>query len=204
MLYGYSRVSTTGHATNSNSLEGQEKELRAAGATEIYTDTYTGTKNDRPELTKLISRIEAGDTLIVAKLDRIARNAKEGRELIEGLMLRGVKVHILNMGLMDNSPTGKLIRHVLLAFAEFERDMIVARTQEGKAIAKAKPGYKEGRPKEYTTEQIRHAVKLLKSHTYKEVEQMTKISKSTLIRAKAADTAAKVKTGEVNASSEIP
>ena len=92
---------------------------------------------------------------------------------------------MLNMGgVMDNSPEGKLRRTMFLAFAEFERDMIVARTQEGKAVARTKPGFKEGRPKKFTPEQLRHALELLKNHSYKQVEAMTKISKSTLQRAK--------------------
>ncbi len=83
---------------------------------------------------------------------------------------------------MDNTPSSKLIRNIFFSFAEFERDMIVERTQEGKAIAKTKSGFKEGRPKKYTEEQLRHAIELLKDHSYLEVERMTRISKSTLIR----------------------
>lgn len=97
---------------------------------------------------------------------------------------KGVTVHVLNMGLMDNTPTGKLIRNIMLAFAEFERDMIVERTQEGKAIAKQKPDFREGRPKKYGRKQIDHALSLLADNSYKQVEEITGISKSTLIRAK--------------------
>jgi DNA invertase Pin-like site-specific DNA recombinase len=126
-----------------------------------------------------------GDTLIITKLDRIARSVKEGLTLIDELMERGVAVNVINMGgVMDNSPEGKLRRAMLLAFAEFERDMIAARTLEGKAVAKTKPGFKEGRPKKYTPEQLRHALELLEKFSYKQVEAMTKISKSTLQRAK--------------------
>lgn len=74
--------------------------------------------------------------MVVTKLDRIARSATQGIALIQSLLDRGIVVHVLNMGLMDNTPTGKLIRNIVLTFAEFERDMIVERTQEGKAIAK--------------------------------------------------------------------
>ena len=94
-----------------------------------------------------------------------------------------VRVHILNMGIIDNTPTGKLIRNVMLSFAEFERDMIVQRTQEGKAIAKLNPDYREGRPKKYTKKQIDHALKLLEDYSYSQVSEMTGISKSTLTRA---------------------
>ncbi len=136
MVYGYTRVSTKGQAKDGNSLEAQEGALRAAGATEIYSDAFTGTKSHRPELDKLLAAMEPGDKLVVTKLDRIARSATQGIELIQSLLDKGITVHVLNMGLMDNTPTGKLIRNIMLAFAEFERDMIVERTGEGKAIAR--------------------------------------------------------------------
>ena len=85
---------------------------------------------------------------------------------------------------MDNTPTGKLIRNIMLAFAEFERDMIIERTQEGKMIAKQNADFKEGRPKKFSKVQINHALELLDKYSYKQVEQMTGISKSTLIRNK--------------------
>lgn len=187
MIYGYARVSTKGQAKDGNSLEAQEKALREKGATEIYADTFTGTKSHRPELDKLLEKIEAKDTLVVTKLDRIARSATQGIEIIDNLLDKGVIVNILNMGIMDNNknnPTGRMIRTVMLAFAEFERDMIVERTQEGKAIAKQNPNFREGRPVVYHKEQIDHALELLQTHSYKEVERLTGISKSTLIRAK--------------------
>lgn len=184
MKYGYARVSTKGQATLGNSLEAQEKALATAGAEKIYSDAFTGTKSHRPELDKLLLELLPGDTLIVTKLDRIARSATQGTELIQQLLDKGVKVHILNMGLLDDTPTGKLIRTILLAFAEFERDMIVERTQEGKAIAKQREDFIEGRPKKFSQQQIAHALELLQDHSYKQVEQMTGISKSTLIRAK--------------------
>ena len=135
MIYGYARVSSAGQAIDGNSLEAQSELLKANGAQKIFSDVYTGTKLHRPELDKLMAEIQPGDTLIVAKLDRIARSAKNGLELIDQFIDRGVSVNILNMGVMNNSPTGKVIRTVMLAFAEFERDMIVERTREGKKAA---------------------------------------------------------------------
>lgn len=184
MIYGYARVSTKGQAKDGNSLEAQEASLTSAGAQKIFIDAFTGTKAKRPELDKLKDTLRSGDTLIVTKLDRIARSVSQGTELIEQFLNNGITVHILNMGLMDNSPTGKLIRTVILAFAEFERDMIVERTQEGKSIAKQNPNFREGRPPKYTRAQINHALELLESHSYSQVEKMTGISKSTLIRKK--------------------
>lgn len=184
MIYGYSRVSTKSQAKDGNSLEAQEAALKAAGAQKIYSDAFTGTKSHRPELDKLLEVIQPGDTLIVTKLDRIARSASQGTELIEALLKKDIIVHILNIGIMDSTPTGKLIRNILFSFAEFERDMIVERTQEGKAIAKQNPEFTEGRPKKYSRQQINHALDLLENHSYRQVCQMTGISKSTLIRSK--------------------
>lgn len=145
MIYGYVRVSTTGQARYGNSFEAQEQAVRAAGAEKVYFDKFTGTKKHRPELDKLISEIKSGDTLIVTKLDRVARSFVQGAELIDDLLEKGVIVNVLNLGIMDNSSTGKLIRHIFFAFAQFERDMIVERTSEGKEIARLRDDYKEGR-----------------------------------------------------------
>ena len=184
MIYGYARVSTQGQAKNGNSLEAQERELRDKGAEIIFADTFTGTKLDRPELNKLLQVIQPGDTFIATKLDRLSRTAIQGIELVNQLLSKGVTVTILNIGTMDDTPQGKLVRTIFLAFAEFERDMIVSRTQEGKAIAKTKDGFKEGRPKARDTRQRAQAVELLKTHSYKEVSELTGLSKSTLIRYK--------------------
>lgn len=144
--YGYARVSTVGQSVHGNSLEDQRERLVSAGADEVYTDVYTGTKLDRPEWEKLMAVMSEGDTLIVTKLDRISRSASQGIQLVDELLAKGICINILNMGVLDDTPTGKLIRNVMFSFAEFERDMIVARTSEGKAIAKMKDGYREGRP----------------------------------------------------------
>ena len=123
MLYGYARVSTRGQAKDGNSLEAQKNALRSAGATEIYADAFTGTKTHRTEINKLMAVMQSGDTMVVIKLDRIARSATQGIELVEKLLDRGITVHVLNMGLLDAIPTGKLIRKIMLAFDEFERDL---------------------------------------------------------------------------------
>ena len=184
MIYGYARVSTKIQATDGNSLESQEKHLLDAGATIIYKDTFTGTKSERPELDKLKEKLIPGDKIIVTKLDRLARSTEDGLALVKEWNANNITVHVLNMGCIDNTPTGKLILTVMFAFAEFERDMICERTQEGRAIARLNPEYKDGRKKKYSKAQINHALELLKTHSFKQVESMTGISKSTLIRAK--------------------
>src|SRR5699024_4903283 len=142
MKYGYARVSTV-----HQDLEGQLQALKKEGCEKIFQDKLTGTHKDRPKLQQLLYEIEVGDTLVITKLDRIARSAMAGIETIQQLFQQGVKVHVLNMGLVEDTPTGRLILNVMLAFAEFERDMIVERTQEGKAIAKQDPDFREGRPR---------------------------------------------------------
>lgn len=186
---GYGRVSTKGQEQNGNSLEDQRTKLEEAGCDEIVLEAYTGTKMDRPKFNKVLEKLERGDTLVVCKLDRFARTAREGLEVVENLMERGVKVHILNMGLIEDTPMGRVILTVMLAFAQFERDSIVERTQSGKALAKEKEDYREGRPrkeipiefKEYLAKQeageisISQACKemgVARAHWYRWKEQM--------------------------------
>lgn len=184
-IIGYCRVSTKGQL-DGNSIEEQSKKIldRYSNA-EIIEESYSGAK-ERPIFNKVLDSLESGDTLVVTKLDRFCRTTKEGLEYIDRLMDNGIKIHILNMGLIEDTPMGRLIVTNLLAFAEFERAMIIERTQSGKAIAKTKEGFKEGRPKSYTKKQLDNALNMLSinggNYSYKEVEELLGISKSTLIR----------------------
>ena len=186
MVYGYARVSTNAQAKDGNSLEAQRQNLLNAGAEKIFADAFTGKVTERPQLNKLLEEISCGDTLVVTKLDRIARSVQQGTKLIDELLENGIAINILSMGIIDSTPTGKLLRNVMLSFAEFERDMIVQRTQEGKQIARRNPGYREGRPKKYSRAQTEHALELLKNHSYNQVVNMTGISRATLVRMKSA------------------
>lgn len=184
MIYGYARVSTTKQAVNGNSLADQEKALKAAGAEQIVSDAFTGTKMDRPAFTNLLDTLKDGDTLIVTKLDRFARTVVEGVGVIRDLIERGVTVRILNMGTVENTPTGKVTLTVMMAFAEYERDMICERTQTGKAIARANGKRVDGRPKKFPKKYVDEALKRIDNgESYNDVANDTKISKSTLIRA---------------------
>lgn len=184
MIYGYARVSTVGQERNGNSLEEQQMKLKEAGCQTIITEQYTGTTTERPKFEKLISELKDGDTLIVTKMDRFARTASKGSEVAKSLLDRGINLHILNMGRVDNTPVGRLTMNMLLAFAEFERDMIVERTQGGRQTARVKnPNYREGR-KPIDKAKTDHAVELINNgHTYKEAVNLTGLSKSTIIRA---------------------
>ena len=185
MIFGYARVSTKTQARDGNSLEGQIQALKNAGAEEIYEDVFSGTKMDRPEFEKLQLKLRKGDTLIVTKLDRFARSVSQASGLITELIDKDVTINVLNLGILSNDSTNTLLRNILLAFAQFERDMIVQRTQEGKIVARAKnPNFREGRPRKWDDEQLEHAMNLLQDHSYSQVVKLTGISKSTLIREK--------------------
>ncbi len=147
MIYGYARVSTKGQEKDGNSLECQEKLLYERGCEKVLKEAFTGTTVDRPVFSELMEILVEGDILIVTKLDRFSRSASDGAKLVQELSSRGVVIEILNMGRVDNTPMGKLMITMLLAFAEFERDMLVERTTEGKSRKRAiDPNYKEGRP----------------------------------------------------------
>ena len=185
MKFGYIRVSTRKQARDGNSLEAQREALTAAGAEKIYTDAFTGTKMERPEWDKLRAQLRRGDVLIVTRLDRLARSVSQASGLITDMIDEGITINVLNLGVLSNDSVNTLLRNVLLSFAQFERDMIVQRTQEGKAVARATdPDFREGRPPKFDAEQLDHAMELLENHSYAQTAKLTGISKSTLIREK--------------------
>ncbi len=183
MIYGYARVSTATQGRDGNSLEEQVSALTAYGCQEIIQEAFTGKTMERPAFQELMAKLTASDTLVVTKLDRFARTAIDGVQTVRNLFNRGVKVHILNMGLIENTLTGNLILTVMLAFAEYERGMIVERTQTGKSLARLNPDFRDGRPRKYTDAKIQLGLELLAAgKSYGQVQKMTGISKSTLIR----------------------
>jgi len=189
MIYGYARVSTATQGRDGNSLDEQVAALTAYGCQEIIQEAFTGKTMERPQFQALLDRLKESDMLVVTKLDRFARTAIDGVQTVRNLFERGVKVHILNMGLVENTLTGNLILTVMLAFAEYERGMIVERTQTGKAVARQNSDFKDGRPRKFTDAQIQLGLELLAAgKSYGQVQKMTGISKSTLIRARNAAT----------------
>jgi putative DNA-invertase from lambdoid prophage Rac len=146
--FAYCRVSTADQTTDN-----QTQEIAAAGfAVEpqrVVAETISGSTqaSERPGFARLMDRLEAGDVLIVTKLDRLGRNAMDVRSTVEALAARGVRVHCLALGGVDlTSPAGKMTMSVIAAVAEFERDLLVERTQAGLSRAKAE-GKTLGRPK---------------------------------------------------------
>lgn len=178
-VYGYARVST-----RKQDLSAQIDELKKAGATVIYKEKYTGTTAKRPEFDKLMKKVVAGDTVIVTKLDRLARNTEDALKIAKDLRSRHVILDIKNLGRMDDNAQGNLIFTIFSAFAQFERDLIVARTEEGKEWArKHKANYREGRPLDYDYDRIKFAYDLRKrGYTISEITKNTGISKTTLYR----------------------
>lgn len=175
--YGYARVST-----REQKLEAQVEDLKQAGAKKIIQEKYTGTTVKRPAFDKLVHQtLLDGDTLIVTKLDRFARNTAEALETLDLLKKKGVKVNILNVGTFDDSATGKLMFTMFSAFAQFERDLIVTRTMEGKKYAKEHdPDYHEGRPEKFNDAQIELAYSLWKQGNNRSlIQKKTGISIST-------------------------
>ncbi|MGL5354425.1 MAG: recombinase family protein [Clostridium sp.] len=185
-IIGYCRVSTI-KQLDGNSLEIQKNEiLNRYSTANIFEEQFSAKTSDRPILNDVLDNLNVGDTLVVSKLDRLARNTVEGINIVEDLFAKGVAVHVLNVGLLENTSMGKFFLTTLLAVAEMERNTIIERTQTGKAIAKTKAGFKDGRPKEYTQHQLDSALIMLTVNggesSYNEVARLTQISKSTLIR----------------------
>lgn len=146
MKYGYIRVSTKGQQRNGNSLPEQRGSIL-----ERYTDAKiieeaSSAAEERPIFDALVEKMVEGDLLVVTKLDRFSRSTIEGLQCIDKLMNKGVSVHILNFGLVENTPIGRLILTNFLAYAEFERATIKERTMAGRnQRRKTDPDYKEGR-----------------------------------------------------------
>ena len=140
-VVGYVRVSTTGQK-----LDIQLEALEKAGVTKRFKEKVPGVAKDRPQLHALLDYVRAGDTVIVTKLDRIARNTRHLLEVTDQLKVRGVTFRVLNNNLDTYTPNGKLMLTMLGAIAEFERDMMLERRAEGIAKAKAEGKYKGRKP----------------------------------------------------------
>ena len=182
MIRGYARVSTK-RQERGTSLDDQRAALQAEGCQEIYQDVYSGASMARPEFDRLCSEVQPGDTIVVTKMDRFARTETEAYDQVLGWVQNGVKVRVLNMGTIEDTEIGRLILHIMLSFAECERDMIVSRCQGGRAYKRATdPDYREGRKPGYSKAQLDHAVDLLHDHSFSEVAAMTGMSRSTVTR----------------------
>jgi DNA invertase Pin-like site-specific DNA recombinase len=176
--FGYARVST-----EQQNLDRQLDLLKARGVEIIYNEKMTGTRKDRPELTKLLDRMTEGDTVVIESLSRLGRSTKDLIELVELFEKRGVHLVSLKESIDTSTSTGKLLFTLMSAIAQFERDVIADRTREGLKAARAR-GRRGGRPGT-DTHKLRQALKLYETrqHTVREIEELTGVKKATLYRA---------------------
>ena len=150
MIVGYARVSA-----RDQDLAGQVADLEAAGCAKVYREKISGAKTDRPELGKLMRRLEEGDTVIVTRLDRLGRSTRDLLNLLAEISDRGATFRSLKDTWADTSTMhGRLLVTVLGSLAEFERELIRERTGEGRKRAKAR-GVRFGRPQKLTPHQRR-------------------------------------------------
>lgn len=178
MRIGYARVST-----EAQNLDRQVDALKDYGVDELYTEKITGTKSHRPELDKVRLRMRKGDLIVVESLSRLGRSTKDLLNLLDEFDSKGVQLISLKESIDTSTPTGKLLVTVLSAISQFERDLIVQRTQEGLKAARAR-GRRGGRPP-VDDKAIQKALKLYaaNTHTAKEIASICGISVSTLYRA---------------------
>lgn len=176
-IFGYARVST-----EQQNLDRQLDALEKYGVDMIFNEKMTGTKRDRPELSKMLDRMTTGDTVVVESLSRLGRSTKDLIELVELFEQRGVHLVSLKESIDTSTSTGRLLFTLMSAIAQFERDVIADRTREGLRSARAR-GRCGGRPR-VDADAVRKAVKLYKTGQYsvREIEELTGVKKSTLYR----------------------
>jgi DNA invertase Pin-like site-specific DNA recombinase len=176
--YGYGRVST-----RDQDLAAQDAELMAAGCAKVFKEKASGAKTDRPELAKAINRLEEGDVLVVTRLDRLARSTRDLLNVIAAIAERGAGFKSLKDAWADTTtPHGRLMLTVLGGLAEFERELIRARTGEGRKRAQDR-GVKFGRPRKMTPHQRQEALQRLRAgETQADVARTYNVTAATICR----------------------
>jgi DNA invertase Pin-like site-specific DNA recombinase len=179
MIYGYARVSTIGQ-----SAEAQVEQLRAAGAERVYRETASGAKTDRVQLRRVLGQLQDADVLLVTRLDRLARSTRDLLNTLATIADRGAAFRSLGDAWADTTtPQGRMMLVFLSGVAEFERELILARTQEGTRRAVA-AGVKLGRKPTLTQHQRREALKRIEAgdETDKEIARSYNVSRWTIMR----------------------
>lgn len=183
MIYGYARVSTEGQT-----LEAQKAELIAAGAEKVFQETVSGAHADRKQLARLLAQLEAGDVVLITRLDRLARSLRDLLNILDTMTAKGAKFRSLAEGWADTTtPQGRLLVTLLGGFAEFERSLILSRTSEGRKRAVAN-GKKMGRKPALTPYQRTEALKALSDGTAtpNELAERYGVGRATIYRLKPA------------------
>lgn len=175
--YGYARVST-----QEQNLDRQIDMLKELGCDEILTEKASGTKKERPELARLKDKLRPGDLVYIESWSRLGRSTKDLLEQVDWFEEHGIQLVSLKENFDTSTPQGKLMLTVFQAFAQFERDLIVQRTREGLASARAR-GRKGGRPRKKKRD-VENALRLYDSREYsiRDICRMTGVSQSTLYR----------------------
>ena len=178
MIYGYARVSTDGQ-----SVDAQVKQLRTAGAGQIFKEVASGAKSDRRELARALNSLGDGDTLLVVRLDRLARSTRDLLNILAQVADKGAAFRSLGDAWADTTtPHGRLLVTFLGGIAEFERELIRARTSEGRERAKAR-GVHMGRPPKLTPHQRKEALRRRDAgETTREIARLFNVSPNTISR----------------------
>lgn len=181
--YAYCRVSTVSQEDNTSLENQRDVILKQYPDAVIITEVFSGAKK-REKFESLIEQMQPGDLLCCSRLDRFCRTTKEGLQYVDYLLEKECSVHLLDVGLIDNSAMGRTLLTVMLAFAEFERRRTIQRCAEGKEAAKKNPDFRDGRPLKYSRDRIKTAMQMLETDSLRQVESKTGISVSTLKRYK--------------------
>ena len=184
MVYGYLRVYEFDLPPVSKRYDIKRDMLEEIGVDKVFVEMTELGRSHRPDLEEFIGLVQSGDKIVIPSLEDFVDSVRDAVKIFTVLLEKDVSIQILNMGIIDNTEKTKQVKDVVWAIADFEQVMFVRRMSVGKHIAKMSEGFKEGRPKVYDEEDITKALELLKTKSYKQVEALTGISKSTLIRAK--------------------
>lgn len=177
-LIGYGRVSTA-----DQNLDSQTDALTAAGVDRVFIEKITGTLASRPELDRALDHLRAGDVLVVTRLDRLGRSVKNLIELAQRLQEAGVALRVIEQNIDTSTSTGRMFYHMLAAIAEFEHDLIVTRTKDGLAAARAR-GRKGGRKPKMNDARIATARKMYDTRelTVQQIADAVGVSRATVYR----------------------
>ena len=178
VLIGYARVST-----QEQHPEGQTDALSAAGCEKLFVEHASGVLARRPALDDALAYLRDGDTLVVTKLDRLGRSVKNLKDTVDDLQSRGIGLRALSQGIDTTTPGGRLFFHMLAAIAEFEHDLIVERTHDGLAAARAR-GRKGGGRFKMTATKAKQARAMYdtRQHTVQEIAETFGVSRGTIYR----------------------